>query len=214
MSVVRFEDRRVILASKSPRRLDLMRRVGFDPVVMAGSVDEEARDDETPQAYTERLAAEKADYVVSMCAGEDRGNLPMWVLAADTVVVLDDSILEKPGSESEAVEMLMRLSGRWHTVVTSFCWRHRSDERMSVRTVSSRVYFRKLREETIARYVATGEPMDKAGAYGIQDIGATLVREVQGSYFTVVGLPVCEVVEELESLGGLREYPFSGGGVT
>ncbi len=194
----------MVLASGSPRRRRLLEHVGFRPVVRRSEVPESPRPGEAPDAYTARLAREKAADV----AGRLAESAPRFVLAADTVVVFDDDILEKPESEDDAVSMLTRLSDAWHTVVTSFCWLDRHNDSVGARTVSTDVQFRPVDEAWIRRYVATGEPMDKAGAYGIQDIGAALVRQVRGSYSAVVGLPLCQVVETLELMGGLTDFPF------
>lgn len=183
-----------------------MERLGFEPEVVVSDIPEQIRDGESAADYTDRLARQKAADVVSKLAGET--GYSNWLLAADTVVTLDDALLEKPRDEAEAVDMLEKLSGSRHKVITSFCWMSRGSDARSVRRVETFVDFRQLERETVERYAATGEPLDKAGGYGIQDIGSAFVREVEGSYFAVVGLPVCEVVEELEALGGLSEYPF------
>lgn len=200
-----------ILASGSPRRLELMANLGFSPTVRVSSVPEQRGDQESPSDYTRRLALAKAEAVRGELVGSAE---PLdWILAADTIVIVEDNdgrevVLEKPADARQATAMLTRLSGRAHTVETAFCWLQRSSGRARVESVRARVEFRQLGPAMIARYVATGEPMDKAGAYGIQDIGAALVRRIEGSYFAVVGLPICEVVETLDALGGLRDFPF------
>lgn len=204
--------RAFILASGSPRRLELMANLGFLPQVRVSSVPEQRGAQESPSDYTRRLALAKAEAVRDEMADEPPAQLD-WVLAADTIVIIEDEggrevVLEKPANGEEAAAMLKRLSGRAHTVETSFCWLQRSSGRSRVESVRARVEFRELNEAMIARYVATGESLDKAGAYGIQDVGAALVRRIEGSYFAVVGLPVCEVVETLTELGGLRGFPF------
>lgn len=196
--------RRIVLASGSPRRRQLLEHVGFEPVVHRSDVPETPEPGEAPDAYTARLARQKASDVAARL--DDAA--PRFVLAADTVVVFEDDILEKPSSDDHAVSMLTSLSDAWHTVVTSFCWLDRQSDSVGARTVATDVQFRPVTEEWIRRYVATGEPMDKAGAYGIQDIGGALVRQVRGSYSAVVGLPVCQVIETLESMGGLHDFPF------
>ena len=202
--MVTNEQRRILLASGSPRRREILQRAGFELVVAPPNVPEELAPGETPQAYTRRLAEAKSAAALDVLGPDD----PNWVLAADTIVVIDDEVLEKPTDANDAVEMLMRLQDRWHTVLTSFCWRNR-DGRTASTTTSTRVRFRPFDRAFARRYVRTGEPMDKAGAYGIQDVGAALVREVDGSYFAVVGLPICQVIEMLEELDGLADYPFS-----
>jgi septum formation protein len=142
-----------------------------------------------------RLAKAKADAVARL-------HPEALTLGADTAVIVDGRILGKPADEEDAVRMLSLISGRWHTVVTAFalvC----PERKISVeRVVTSDVFIRKLSQAQIRWYIATGEPMDKAGSYAIQDLGASLVREVKGSYTCVVGLPLTEVVEELETLFG------------
>lgn len=196
----------IVLASGSPRRLELVERIGFDPEVSVSEIPEERRSGESGVAYTARLAVEKAQDVADRVADEE--DRPEWLLAADTVVTLDDAVLEKPADDREAEEMLEAMSGRWHAVCTSFCWLHRRLRERFVETVSTDVRLRDLSTELIESYVATGEPMDKAGSYGIQDYGSLLVRELRGSYFNVVGLPICEVVEALENMGVLEIHPL------
>lgn len=196
----------IVLASGSPRRRELVERLGFDAEVIVSEIPEQKREDERPTEYTERLAAAKAKDVAEQIRGDEER--PARVLAADTVVVLDDRVLEKPDNRAEAREMLESMSGRWHTVVTSFCWLDRTDETSVVETVETEVRLRELPEALIWRYVETDEPLDKAGAYGIQDFGSLLVRRLRGSYFNVVGLPVCEVIEVLERTGALEIHPL------
>lgn len=188
-----------------------MGNLGFLAHVRVSSVPEQRGAKESPSDYTRRLALAKAEAVRDEMRGE-REQLD-WILAADTIVIIQrndgrDVVLEKPADPDEAAAMLARLSGRVHTVETSFCWLQRSTGRSQVKSVRADVEFRVLSEAMIARYVATGESLDKAGGYGIQDVGAALVRRIEGSYFTVVGLPVCEVVESLMELGGLQGFPF------
>lgn len=198
-------NRRIILASGSPRRLELCEQIGFEPQVRVSAIPEQKHPDETPEEYTRRLAREKAaDVAASLQAGE----APNWILAADTIVVLDGDVLEKPADQADAVAMLMRLSGRHHEVITSFCWHDRSSGEHRVESVAADVLFRTIGEEQARRYAATGEPSDKAGAYGIQDLGGVFVERIEGSYFTIVGLPIAEVVETLDELGGLGDFPF------
>lgn len=208
--MITSSDRRFILASGSPRRRELMSALGFEPIVLVSSVPEERASGEAPAAYTERLARQKAEAVrerISQShAGED---LPRFILAADTIVVLGDEVLEKPRDAAHACEMLAALSGTTHQVITSFCWLDRVGGEKLVRSNSADVHFRELSTGMIARYVATGEPFDKAGAYGIQGLAGAFVSGIEGSYTTIVGLPVSAVVVALEELGGLEEFPFS-----
>lgn len=202
--------RQIILASRSPRRLELTTRIGFEPIVRVSEIKEERRIDETPWQYARRLAEEKALAVAAQLQGDS--SLPGWILGADTIVLHEGDVLEKPGGKAEAREMLSRLSGAKHKVITAFCWHWRSPDGSQPLTLvvdlEAQVWMRELSPDFISRYVDSGEPMDKAGSYGIQDIGSVLVRRLEGSYFCVVGLPVCEVVESLEESGGLTGYPF------
>ncbi len=205
MRRVTSENPQIVLASGSPRRLELMRMLGFDPRVRVSAVEEVLKPGESGEAYTSRLCREKAAGVQKTLNSED----PDWILAADTIVELDGQILEKPKDIADAVDMLRTLSGRAHCVTTSFCWLDRTSGTEVVRSISAQVWFRELDDDTIRNYVATGEPMDKAGAYGVQGIGACLVARVEGSYHTVVGLPICEVIESLDAAGGLAAFPFA-----
>ena len=179
---------RLILASGSPRRRDFFADLGLAFEVRVTDIDETPQPGERPADFVARLAREKAQ-------GVDQPDA--WVLAADTAVVVDGDILGKPGDEDEACAMLMRLSGRWHEVWTGFSlWRQRTDE-LCTKTVCTRVRFMPLTPELCRAYVRTGEPLDKAGAYGIQGKGCFLVTEINGSYTNVVGLPMAEVLETL-----------------
>jgi len=186
-----------VLASASPRRAELLARAGLRPAVIPADVDESVLPGESPQQMVERLSLAKARAVLAGLTGAH------LVLAADTIVVRDDVILGKPADEAEARSMLRSLSGREHQVKTGFAL-VRDDGRQIVCTVSTDVVFRALSEEVIQRYVATGEPMGKAGSYGIQGVAAMLVERISGSYTNVVGLPLVEVIERLPELGGPR----------
>lgn len=201
---------RIILGSGSPRRRELVDRIGIDADVIVSDIPEERQPDESPREYTRRLAAEKGSDVAAKLDSEvtNSGEKPRWILSADTVVLYDDELLEKPTDADGASRMLRRLSGEWHVVITSFCWLDRRDGSHHVQTVETDVRLRNLDAQVIDRYVGTGEPLDKSGSYGIQDLGGVLVRELKGSYFNVVGLPVCEVIESIERLGGLQKHPL------
>jgi septum formation protein len=202
----------IILASGSPRRRELVERIGFEPRVRVSDIPEQIGPDESPRNYTRRLAREKAEDVASQIADEpDADDWPRLVLAADTIVIHDDQILEKPADDQEAFEMLRSMAGGAHTVQTSFCWHDRRDDDPPYHaTLDTTVRMREVTDEFIRRYVETGEPRDKAGAYGIQDVGSLLVDELEGSYFNVVGLPVSQVVEALEQSGWLEAHPLLG----
>jgi septum formation protein len=183
---------RVILASQSPRRRDLLTLIGVPHEVRPADVDETAHPDEAPVPHAERLARAKAQTL----AAHDGDAL---VIGSDTIVVIDGDILGKPATESEARAMLARLSGRTHTVFTAVAVAFRGEIRSGVESVS--VTFRALSAEQIALYVATREPMDKAGAYGIQGFGATLVERIDGDYFAVMGLALGRLVGLIRELG-------------
>ncbi len=212
MQMITAAQRSIVLASGSPRRLELCQRIGLEPLVRVSDIPEQQATGESPGEYACRLARDKAS-AVAQTIEEDR-DLPGWILSADTIVVHDDEVLEKPVDKADARQMLRRLSGERHEVITAFCWIWRApgvgkaEHKVAVRDIRSAVWLRELSDQTIANYVDTGEPMDKAGSYGIQDVGGVLVRKNEGSYFTIVGLPVCEVMETLDELGGLGAYPF------
>jgi septum formation protein len=176
--------RRLILASASPRRRELLSQIGVVFDVDAAHVDE----GDDPRVN----AVEKARAAAARHRGEDA-----VVLGADTEVVLDGSVLGKPGGEAHAREMLRRLSGRSHAVVTAYALVDCTTGRELVRSVETEVTFRHLTDDDIDAYVATGEPLDKAGAYGIQGRGAVLVDRIDGDYFTVVGLPLADLAAAL-----------------
>ena len=191
---------RVILASASPRRRELLKLVGIEHEVRPADIDESLLPGETPAAHAERLARAKAHAV----AEHEPGAV---VIAADTIVVVDGDVLGKPRDAREAHGMLRRLSGRTHTVLTAIAVAKESRTESAVESVA--VTFRPLNDEEIDAYIATGEPMDKAGAYGIQGYGATIVERVDGDYFSVMGLGLRRLVELLERVGA--PYQFGGG---
>ncbi|MGH7586191.1 MAG: Maf family protein [Gemmatimonadales bacterium] len=185
----------IVLASSSPRRKQLLQMLGYPVVVHPHAIPELPLPRETPIDYSRRLAQEKAQGVP--------GRL---VLGADTIVVLDDRVLEKPRDGEDAVRMLGQLQGRTHDVVSSVALV--SNGTISVETDVTAVKFRPASEAFLRQYVATGEPMDKAGAYGIQGYGAALVERIDGDFFGVMGLPVRLVLGLLEKAG--FEYRFGG----
>jgi len=184
----------IVLASASPRRAELLRAAGIEARIVPSRIVESIRLDERPDEYARRLAGAKAREVARRAAAR-------FYLGADTVVVLDGTLLEKPGDASEAASMLRRLSGRLHQVITGFEVYDRAAGRGLGGAVSTQVWFRRLHEPEIAAYVATGEPLDKAGGYGIQEGAASMVARIDGSYTNVVGLPLAEVVETLVRCG-------------
>ncbi|MBX3132457.1 MAG: septum formation inhibitor Maf [Gemmatimonadaceae bacterium] len=188
---------RVILASQSPRRRELLALVGIDHEVMPADINEDVRAGEEAVPYTERLAREKAAVIAAR-------HPEAYVIAADTTVVVDGDIVGKPEDEADAKRMLRRLSGRSHVVCTGIAVAHGARTESAVEQVT--VTFRALSDEDIEAYVATGEPMDKAGAYGIQGWGATIVERVEGDYFSVMGLGARRVVELFERMGVIYRF--------
>lgn len=189
---------RIVLASGSPRRRLLLEQLGLTVEVRPAHVNEAVLPGEKPGPHVERLAREK----VAAVAGEPGDAL---VIGGDTVVVLDGEILGKPRDAGHAVEMLLRLEGREHRVDTGVAVAAPGGAMRSA-VVSATVRFRPLGRRAAEAYVATGEPMDKAGAYGIQGYGSVLVEEVRGDYFAVMGLPVQRVVRLFEDLGYRYEF--------
>lgn len=185
----------IILGSESPRRRKLLSSLGVRFRVIPARVDETLENGERPQDHVTRLARMKAETVA--------GRFPdLWVLGADTIVVIGGRILGKPENREEARSMLEELSGNTHDVLTGYALIHaRLAGLERVRWVRSRVYMRVLSADEIEGYVATGEPMGKAGAYAIQGMGAGIVERLSGSYTNVVGLPLCEVARDLKELG-------------
>jgi septum formation protein len=182
----------VVLASSSPRRRELLNLIGIAHEVRPADIDETLRPRETPRRFAERLAREKA----SAFATRDPNQI---TIGADTIVVVNRKILGKPADTAQAAGMLRQLSGREHTVVTAIAVSRGRKVRSAVEEV--RVKFRTLRSAEIDAYIATGEPMDKAGAYGIQGYGATIVESIDGDYFSVMGLSLVRLVALLRDVG-------------
>jgi septum formation protein len=182
----------VVLASGSPRRRELLELVGIEHEVRPSNIDETMHSSETPRGHAERLAREKASAVAD-------ANATTITIAADTIVVVDGEVLGKPTDARVAARMLRMLSGREHTVFTAVAVSRGGELRSSVEEVVVR--FRHLDDAEIESYIATDEPMDKAGAYGIQGFGATIVERVEGDYFAVMGLPLVRLVALLEDVG-------------
>jgi septum formation protein len=183
---------RVVLASGSPRRHDLLNLVGISHEVRPPNIDETMRGRESPLRHAERLAREKASAVATR-------DPSLITIGADTIVVVNRKVLGKPADADHAAVMLRQLSGRQHTVITAVAVSRGKKLRSAVEEV--RVKFRKLHDDEIDAYIATGEPLDKAGAYGIQGYGATIVECVNGDYFSVMGLPLARLVGLLRDLG-------------
>ena len=174
----------LILASASPRRAELLRNAGIAFTAIPASIPEERRAGEDPVSYARRLAAEKARAVARQHPNDT-------ILGADTIVVVGGEVLEKPGDSEDARSMLCRLSGRTHEVTTGVCLMSNGKER--VETETTLVKMTQISVAEVDFYIAKGEPMDKAGAYGIQGYGATLVERIEGDFFAVMGLPIAPV---------------------
>ena len=184
--------KKVVLASKSPRRRALLEMLGLDFEIDPSQEPELAPEHATPAEIVKSLAAHKAAEVFE----KHRETL---VIGADTIVWLDGELLGKPASEEEAFAMLKRLSGHWHEVYTGISL---IDEKGEISDAEcSKVLFRELKDEEIIHYIRSGEPMDKAGAYGAQGKGALFVKRIEGDFFNVVGLPVCRLCEMLSEKG-------------
>ncbi len=206
---------KLILASGSPRRRELLAQAGYVFEVRPADVNEDVRAGEAPAAYVTRLAREKALAVFEEAETRDKGigNSGLVVLGADTTVTLDGEILGKPADAADAARMLRRLGGRTHRVMTGVAVVTRpGDEDLPLGTLESNlrvesavevtaVEFAAMSDAEIAAYIATGEPMDKAGAYGIQGMAAKWIPRIEGDYFNVVGLPLARVARMIEGLG-------------
>jgi septum formation protein len=183
---------KIILASNSPRRRELMKRILNDFLMEDSNFEESSVPKMSPKKLAERLSFCKADAVY-------KRHSDSLVIAADTIVVLGSRILGKPKSTEEAVTMLMSLSGRVHKVITAFTIM--SSKKSVTRSVETKVFMRRFTDEEAASYVRTGEPMDKAGAYGIQGMGGLLIDKIDGDYYNVVGLPLTALLVELRKFG-------------
>lgn len=199
---------RIYLASRSPRRRDLLNQVGvhFDVLLFRGEsrpdpeISEDVLDGEPPEDYVCRLARAKAGHGVRIA--RERGLIARTVLSADTTLDLDGEIVGKPRDEADAAAILRRLSGRTHKVLTAVAVA--GDQGIEHALSISDVHFRALQEDELLRYVRSGEPMDKAGAYGIQGRAAMFIEEIRGSHSGIVGLPLCETTLLLRRFG----YPI------
>ena len=185
---------RLILASKSPRRSELLEQAGLTFSVIPSDVDESMVAVSSPDSYVISLAESKALDI-------SQRHPAAWVIGADTIVLIDGKILGKPASINEAHDMLQRLSGKTHQVLTGYCICCQKKNRVFSETAKTDVRFKKLNDAEINWYIQTGEPFDKAGAYAIQGLGAVFVESIQGSYSGVVGLPLCETAQLLSRFG-------------
>jgi septum formation protein len=186
---------KLILASASPRRAEILREAGVPFAVMSSAVDETVYPGEAPINLVQRLADAKADLVAARAVG------PVIVIAADTVVVLEGQVLGKPRSTDDARHMLERLSGRTHSVLTGVSLVRLPDAERRQFSENTLVHFTRLTEEDISDYLATEEPYDKAGAYAIQGRAGRYIPRIEGCYFNVVGLPLAHLLSTLRELG-------------
>lgn len=213
----------IILASASPRRKELLERLGFTVKVIPANIDEIRLEGEPPENFVKRMAREKTLTIVdrlqttlyptdadgtAIRARAAKGSDSRWVIGADTIVVLGDDILTKPKDTAGAAAMLHELSGRQHRVITGFCIHDLRKNKEGLQAVSTDVTFKKLTASEIDKYIAVGESMDKAGAYAVQGVGAYLVDSIIGSYTNVVGLPLCQMVEMMEEMGAHDVLPY------
>jgi septum formation protein len=193
----------LILASGSPRRREMLRLLGLDFTVRVSAVDERVKAGEQPEVFVRRVARQKALAV----AGNDRA---AWVLAADTVVVINGQILGKPADNAVALEMLKSLAGRSHEVWTGFSLIRQQADIILDQAVRTVVRFIDWQRDIFAAYANSGDCLDKAGAYGIQGVGGVLVREISGSYSNVIGLPMSEVMLVMLQLGAVSPpHPYN-----
>lgn len=186
----------IILASASPRRKQLLKQIGLEFEVIPSQINESIRPGETPAEHVVRLSIDKAEEVAKRNDVNGR-----WVIGSDTIVLRDETILGKPRNELHAAQMLKMLSGRKHLVLSGFALLDREKGERIAEAVSTTVHFRRLTECEITRYIATGEPLDKAGAYAIQGLAVCFVAGIEGSYTNVVGLPLCRLTLAMEKMG-------------
>lgn len=186
--------KKIILASGSPRRKELLTRIGLKFEIDVSKYEEDMTLAMSPFELVKFLSLNKGREV----APRHKESI---IISADTIVVLDDKVLGKPKDADEAIQMLVELQGRAHEVMTGFTIIDTATNKTHTDAVISKVHFRELNDNEIKAYVATGEPLDKAGSYGIQDIGSTIVERIEGDYFNIVGLPICALALKLKDFG-------------
>ena len=186
----------IVLASASPRRRELLTQIGLRFQVIPSNAAEHLLPDETPEEHVIRLSIDKATEVAQRAGVAGR-----WFIGSDTIVLCNEQILGKPVDELHAAEMLLMLSGREHQVLSGYAIIDRETGEQRTEAVATLVRFRELTDGEIARYIASGEPADKAGAYAIQGLGVCFVAGIEGSYTNVVGLPLCRLTLALKDLG-------------
>ena len=197
---MKLEDFQITLASTSPRRKDLLKTLGVDFNILAPDFEEVIKAGEDPLEYVKRNAKGKAQSVLSLVSHDDKKISLM--IGADTIVCIDHKVLEKPKDKNEAADMLRKLSGRTHEVYTGIAlfWIKGGKTHCVQDVFKTEVTFKKLSGEEIMSYVNTGEPLDKAGAYGIQGKAAYFISSIDGSYTNVIGLPLSGVYEKIEQI--------------
>ncbi len=216
----------LILASASPRRKELLEKIGFSVKTVPSDLDETMLPNEDPTEFVKRMSRAKVLGVVarvkstlaSQSASDttgragavmSRGEPPSrWVIGADTIVVLDGEVFGKPKDAEQGFDMLQRLSGREHTVITGFCIFDMLKNKEGIQAVVSKVKMKRMTRPEVDKYLSVGESLDKAGAYAIQGVGAYLIEYIQGSYSNVVGLPLCQLMEMLEEMGAHDILPY------
>ncbi|MEE4364479.1 MAG: Maf family protein [Desulfotignum sp.] len=184
---------KLVLASRSPRRKELLEQMGLAVEIIPADVDETEKPGQQPLAVVKALSQKKTRHIMQLQKNA-------WVLGADTIVVKDGQTLGKPENREQAIHMLGLLSGRTHAVYTGYSVGHFVRSQMKTHAVATQVVFKTLTRQEILWYTGTQEPYDKAGGYAIQGLGAFLVKEIHGSYSNVVGLPVCELIQTLAAL--------------
>ncbi len=187
---------KIILASASPRRKELLEKTGVPFIVEVSDYEEDMNLKLKPLELAKELSMGKAEAVVKKHEGEEA-----VIIGADTFVVLNDKILGKPHTPEKAKEMIKEMSGRVHSVITGFTIIDAKSGKKISKAVESKVYFRRLTGKEIEDYVSTGEPLDKAGAYAIQEAGSVLIEKIEGDYTNIVGLPLPSLIEELKNFG-------------
>ncbi len=191
----------IVLASASPRRREMLERMGVAFLTIPAAVAEDLREGETPKDFVSRVSSDKAFAVAQRNPAAGR-----WFIGSDTVVVCEGAIMGKPADKTHAARMLRRLSGTTHEVISAYAIYDRLHSSWTRRVVRTEVRVRALTAEEIEGYIASGEPADKAGAYAIQGLGAFMVTGISGSYTNVVGLPLSEILADLEALGAHRMF--------
>lgn len=192
---------RIILASKSPRRVEILKNIGAEFEIMPANADESV-----PPGLTPGEAVKHISRVKAICIAEKIADKNAFIISADTVVVIDGEIIGKPHDERHAFEILGRLSGRTHEVLTGFTLI--SGDKIYSDYEKTEVDFKRLTDDEVYRYIKSGEPTDKAGAYGIQEKGSVFVRGIRGDYFNVMGLPICKIACVSEEAFGVRLAKF------